>query len=287
MHASILSRSVMAVASLAIGSVALAAVPADAATKTGITRAQVLTAAAGARTAPDTSRTFIGNYDPATNRALRAMVNRTCAVDPDGPEVYNGVIVTATAPGASADGVVVSALLYDTDTLSQQAVPTGRLCSFGALTTTKPRSVLRGAARLGEAPSVRLSGDVFVTRPVSSPLDESTQSLPFPAFSATGTSVQSTKVKVSDKKTTKEKKAARTAYDKRLKAVKKSYAKALDKAGSSKSKRAAAKKAWGAKKKSAKAKYRYAIAGFKIVTRKTATPFTVSAQSVLPPPNQP
>jgi hypothetical protein len=278
MRTSLISRSVIAVASVAIGSFALSAVPANAAAPNGITQEQILTAAAGVRANPAASPGNIFSpgpgYGPAANRALRAMANRVCITDPDGPEVNVQSVAAAPATAQSADGVVVSAFILSSEGTSGSM--TGRLCTFGALAPVAARSVLTGTATVAGGPTVSLSGDAFLTPPVNTPFTSSTTQLP--SFSASGAAVQSNAVKVTDKKTKKEKKVAKAKYDKRLKAAKKSYKKALDKAGSSKSKKAAAKKAWSAKKKSAKAKYKYAIAGYKLVTRKTATPFSVSAQ---------
>jgi hypothetical protein len=287
MRSTILSRSAVVVASLVVTAAALAATPAQAATASGITRDMVLQASGGIRIAPATSSTIFGGgiYDPATNRALRAMVNRTCAIDPDGPEIGIGSIAASTVAGASAEGVVVTAVIYNMDTVtSGSGTPEGRVCTFGALAPVALRSVLTGIATLTGAPTAPLSGDVFVTSPAMTSLEDYMSGPEtFPTFAASGATVQSDQVKVADKKTSKQKKAAKATYTKRLKAAKKAYTKALKKAGNSKSKKSAAKKAYSAKKSSAKAAYRAAIAEQKIVTRNTSTPFTVSAQYAYPP----
>jgi hypothetical protein len=289
MKKSVLSRSMTAVATLAVGSVALAAVPASAATSSGVTREQVLAAAAGVRSGPVASGNPITtNYGPAANRALKAMANRACGIDPDGNDVAVTSIAAATASGGSAEGVVVSAVVFSLDPANPDAGNAQRLCTFGALAATAERSVLSGTATVAGSSPVALSGDAFITPAVFGPASSSGTVAARTSFTASGNATQSNVVKVKDKKTKKEKKAAKAKYDKRLKAAKKAYKKALDKAGSSKSKKAAAKKAWSAKKKAAKAKYKYAVAGYKLVTRKTATPFNVSAQAVPPAaPNQP
>lgn len=277
MRTSLITRSVVAVASLAIGSAALAAVPATAATPSGITRDMVLTAAASVRAAPPGS---FNEYGAAGNRALKAMANRACSIDPDGPESYFGAIAGATAPGGAADGVVVTAVLGDS-LLSGPESPT-RICTFGAVATTAAGSVLSGTATINGAPSA-LPGDVFATPATRSELTGSPgMSTVFPAFAASGNAVQSITVKIKDKKTAKQKKAAKKTYAKRLASVKKVYKKALAKAGSSRSKKAAATKTYKAKVKSAKATYRYRIANYKLRTVKVATPFNVSAQATPP-----
>jgi hypothetical protein len=298
MRMPILTRSVVAVATLAIGSVALAAVPANAKpsaadTPNGVTRAQVLTAAAGVRAVPlpASSGPFTSGYDPATNRALRAMVNRVCAVDPDGPELSTGSIAAATASGGSAEGVVVSAFLFNTDTVvTGSSTPQGRVCSFGALAATDSRGVLSGTASLSGLPPAALSGDVFTTGPLNSSLGvilEGGGSYDFlPTFSASGTSTVTVDTKVATKKTTKQKKAAKVKYNKQLKSAKKAYKKALDKAGKSKSKKKAAKSAYSKKRSAAKAAYKLAVANFKIVKTSTSAPFNVSAKAAAPTPPQ-
>ena len=289
MRPSVLTRSAIAVATLSLGSLALAAVPAQADTPSGITRDMVLTAAAGVRAAPPGSTTLIfGNakgFGPAANRALRAMVNRVCVADPDGPELSAGFIAGAAAAGGSTDGVVVSAYFIDVEASSSSGSTVGRICSFGALAPVGLRSVLTGTAALTGTPAVTVSGDVFATPASNAPLPSSSlgPNTVTPTFTATGSAIQSNVVKVKDKKTKSQKKAAKLKYDKRLKAAKKAYKKALDQAGSSKSKKKAAKAAWTARKKAAKAAYRYAIAGYKLVTQKISSPFSISAQSTPPP----
>jgi hypothetical protein len=289
MKKSVLSRSMTAVAAIAVGSVALAAVPASAATPSGITREQVLTAAAGVRSGPlPSGNPVTTNYGPAANRALKAMANRACGIDPDGNSFAVTSIAAATASGGSAEGVVVTAMVFSLDPTDPGAGGPQRLCTFAALAATAERSVLSGTATVAGGSPVALSGDAFVTPAVFSAPSGNTPVTAQTSFTASGNATQSNVVKVKDKKSKKEKRAAKAKYDKRLKAAKKSYKKALDKAGSSKSKKAVAKKAWSAKKKAAKAKYKYAVAGYKLVTRKTATPFNVSAQAVPPAsPNQP
>ncbi|KAA1380438.1 hypothetical protein [Aeromicrobium fastidiosum] len=287
MRPSALTRSAIAVATLSLGSLALAAVPAQADTPSGISRDMVLTAAAGVRaTPPGTGTVLFGDakgYGSAANRALKAMVNRVCVTDPDGPELSLGFIAGAAAPGGSTDGVVVSAYILNIEASSSSGSEAGRVCSFGVLAPVGLRSVLTGTAALTGAPAVAVSGDVFATPASNIAFGPSSPepSTGTPTFTASGNAIQSNVVKVKDKKTTSQKKAAKVKYDKRLKAAKKAYKKALDKAGSSKSK--AAKAAWTAKKKAAKAAYRYAIAGYKLVTQKVNSPFSISAKSTPPP----
>ena len=147
MRSSILSRSVIGVAALGIGSVALAAAPATAATPSGITRDQVLTAAAGVRSGPVGTGSFIGNnYGPTANRALKAMANRACGIDPDGNDVAVAAVAAATAAGGSADGVVVTAIVFSLDPANTSSGSPQSLCTFAALATTAERSVLSGTA---------------------------------------------------------------------------------------------------------------------------------------------
>jgi hypothetical protein len=270
MRTSILSRSVIAVASLAIGSVALAATPATAATPSGVTRDMVLTAANGVRTAEANG----ANPSVATTRALRAVVTRGCDFSAaDGESLDGESDVDVTTAGDDADGLLVS-------TYISSDFGSGRYCTIAAFAAADASFQLSGTATLtgveytlendNWTPSdvktlqtSALSGDVFVTAPLDS------RNVEVRSASASGNATKTTTVKTSrkvlDKKTRSEKKAANAKYDQRVKAAKKSYAKALDKAGNSKTKKAAAKKAYSAKKKSYKAKLKYATAKYKIV----------------------
>jgi hypothetical protein len=279
MRLSILSRSAIAAATLAVGSAALVAAPAEAASPSGITREQVLAAASAVRSTPMTTP---GSYGSVGNRAIKGIVNRACSVDPEGPESYYGSIVGAAQAGASADGVVITAIFTNPESGSFNP---NSVCTFGVLTTSAPRSVLNGTATIGSSAPAALSGDVFVTPAVRTVVGSGSpdSSVLFPTFTASGAAVQSTDVKVADKKSKKQKKAAKAKYDKKLSSLEKSYDKALKKAGSSKSKKSAAKKTYTAKKKAAKAAYKYAIASYKIVVKKTATPFNVTAKSPVTP----
>lgn len=177
----------------------------------------------------------LGTYGSAANRALKGIVNRACAIDPDGPESLFGIIADATDPGSSAEGLAVTAVLYNTDSSSGSFSP-DRVCTFGVLTTTAGRSVLTGTATINGSASAALSRDVYVTRATRTGLGSGSPdfSVIFPEFAATGNAVQSNQVKIADKNTSK-------------------------------------------------AKYRYAIASYKLVARSTRTPFTVSAQATPAP----
>lgn len=303
MRTSRLTRSLIATASLAVASATLAAAPANAGpsiadTSNGVTRAQVLTAAAGVRANPNPTTSggpFFSGYDAGTNRALRAMVNRVCVVDPDGPELNYGTLAAATVGGGSADGVVVSAILINIDSVSTGggSIVNGRICSFGALAATDARGVLGGTATLTGLPPAALSGDAFVTSPINASLAALSGSggsdlySVLPTFSATGASTVTVDTKVVAKKSSKQKKAAKAKYSKQLKSAKKAYTKALDKAGSNKSKKSKAKKAYSAAKSSAKTTYKNAIANYKIVKTSTSAPFSVLAKVTAPAPPAP
>jgi hypothetical protein len=271
MSTSILVRSAVAVAALAVGSAALVAAPANAA-PSDITRAQVLDAVARVRAEPEAAP---GAYSDGTARALRVLANRACLVDPDGTDVVMGVLASPTEVGRSADGLVALALVNSLETIDD--ITQARGCAFGAVAATAGSATLSGTATLGGSAPVTLAGDVTVT-----PATVVENGSPFPAFTASGASTITTTTTVTVKvaKTTKQKRAAKKAYDKALTTAKKSYSKALKKAGSSKSKKAAAKKTYAAKKSKAKAAYRSAIAaGHKVVEtpNSVATPFTLSA----------
>lgn len=273
MRTSILSRAVVAVAALGIGSAALAAVPATAATPSGITRDEVLTAANGLRIADPTDE-----QQSITSAAVRDIFKKGCGIPADSND-FTMYFSEPTEAGDDADGVLLSGYVY---------VDPMRACSIGVVATTDPAFQLSGVVTLSTQPSgedapattVRseaLTGDVFATTPVEDLFGLS--------MTATGSSTKTTSApgtkKIADKKSKAEKKAAKSKYEKRLKAAKKKYVKALDKAGNSKSKKSAAKKAYSKSRASAKAKYQYAIAGYKIVKTTVSTtenrPFSITA----------
>ncbi len=282
MRKSVLSRSLIAIASLAVASATLAAVPATAATASGITRDQVLAATAAARV--DNPAIDPGEFAPIGSRAIRVLANRACAVDPDSELVYFGSTMPTQA-GDDADGLLVSAVIMDLSDLmgGGPSGPEGRLCTFGALATADPSFSLSGTATLNyqTTSTHSLSGDAYVTPARSfkiadlEGIEEGTLGLP--SFSASGNATKTTPVKVSTPKTTKQRQAAKKAYSKALKLAKKSYIKANKKAEDSKKKKAAAKKAYSKKKATAKAKYKKATATFKIVNSIDSRPFAISA----------
>lgn len=268
MRTSILSRSVIAVATLGIGSVALAATPATAATSSGVTRDMVLTAANGLRIAEPTEE-----QATSTSAAVREIFRKGCGV-PAGTEEFIVGQAEPTQAGDDADGVLLSGFIYATPM---------RPCAIAVVATTDPAFQLSGTVNLStQMPSASvltepLSGDVYATTPTTTAFGLTLTA----SGNATKTVTVSGTKKVADKKSKAQKKAAKSKYDKRIKAAKKKYAKALDKAGRSKSKKVAAKKAYSAAHASAKAKYRSAIAGYRIVkttvSKTENRPFSISA----------
>ena len=282
MRHTILSRSAIAVASIAVGSAAFAAVPANAASSSDVTRAQVLTAANATRTDPNSYEEYL-----AAQRAVRPLATRACNVDTDGGEFLSYSNGRSVQPSAGVDGIVISAYITNND------ADTSRYCNVAALATPSESTKLAGTATLtGTDPyssgadatkvygSSTLSGDVFVTPIVDVPdygrvqLDAS--------GTANTTTITSTTTKVKDVKTKAEKKKAKKTYANRLKAAKKAYTKALRKADR-KSEKAAAKRAYSVKRSSAKAKYKVAVANYKLVTRikpvVSVAVFTVTAST--------
>jgi hypothetical protein len=300
MRHTILSRSAIAVASLAVGSAAFAAVPASAASALGVTQDQVLTAVNGVRTANATN----ANLSKSTQRALFAITSRACDVDGElGEYLYVRNAVPTTA-GDDADGLLITAELYGSTTGDND-----QACTFAAFASAAGGFQLSGTATITAETTVfdealdqyvtspykqvsSLSGDAFTTPAIVTPENTSngqpTSVVASAAGNATKTTTTSTNVKVKDKKSTKEKKAAKQKYSKRLAQAKKNYAKALDKAGSSKSKKAAAKRVYAKARALAKAKYKYATAGYKIVKKKStisdARPFSITTQTPAVPP---
>jgi hypothetical protein len=298
MRHSLLSRSAIAVASLAVGSAALAAVPAaaaPAASSLGITQAQVLTAV-------DSARAYTPNGTQLTKSAERAiftMISKVCDVDGAQGEYANLQDFAVTNAGDDATGLWITAQVYGSGFAPSTA------CTFAAFTSTAPGYQLSGSASVTAKSTIgstttpikqdtALSGDVFTTPAIVTPYysgggqPNNGQAYDIVA-SASGNATKTTKVttssKVKDKKTTSEKKAAKKKYSKRLAQAKKNYAKALDKAGSSKSKKAAAKRVYAKARALAKAKYKYATAGYKIV-KKSSNVSDVRAFSITTPPVQ-
>lgn len=282
MRSSLLTRSVVAVASLAIGSVALAAIPATAATPAGTTRDEVLSLATAAR----------ANGSEISNPmqiAAAAILNRECGYAAG--RVVNPGNVNAVTPltgDAAVDGVYVIGTVRDDNGAGTQVGD----CALALVAPRATGTTLSGQGTLTvtelvtstKTASSALSGDAGLTA-----LPSATNGFPATGFtySATGTatttSTATTVTKVATPKSKAQKKAAKKKYEKRLSSAKKSYKKALAKAKSSKTKKAAAKKAYRAKRASAKAAYKKAIASFKLVTRTTTTttnsPFTISGSS--------
>ena len=269
MHTSILTRSVISLASLAIASVALAATPATAA-PVGVTRDLVLSAAEQAR------------YSSISDEA-RTLVNVVCGVtENDGLDYYVDPLNERNA----ADGLLIHAIVN------------GKTCTFAAFAATEGFTTLSGTATLTGYPessidtraaavdtttiqTSTLSGDVFVTTPVDdSDYYDVNVAATGNAITTTSTTTESDRIVTP--KTSQQKAAARKAYDRRIAAAKKAYTKAVVKAGSSSSKKAAAKKTYRAKKDAALAAYRASKAGTLtiVVTSKpttVATPFTLTS----------
>jgi hypothetical protein len=281
MRPTLLTRSVISVASLAIGSVALAATPATAVpAAAGTTRDQIVSAAAVLRLDAPTPEQY-----SAAAKALRIVAARSCNVDFESGESVSVYQASAFAAGDDADGVLVSADVYvpDGDSFSR------RDCTISALVTTDASFSLSGSVSI----SASKSGPVADTTILTAPLSGSTYVSPIADVnnfdpnsisstavgSATKTTKTTTSTKVKDKKSAKEKKAAKKKFSKRLAQAKKNYAKALDKAGSSTSKKAAAKRVYAKARALAKAKYAYDTAGFKNVKKTRTTvenrPFSI------------
>ena len=285
MRTSLLPRTVIAVATLVIGSVALAAVPATAATSSGVTREQVLTAVSQARSV-NSFEDYLTSQDH-----LRAIVRSTCDLKEADNTYFD---VQPVEAGRSADGMLIKAYVEIDGVRTDR-----RQCLVAALAPTDASQTflgtltINGTIRVGFEPGDRgkpfapatstLSGDVFLSPPVTVSGDPYINEA---AFTASGDASQAVragliKKKVADTKTKADRSAAKKKYAKRLAAAKKAYVKALKKAGSNASKTAAAKKAYSARKAVARSKYAYAIADYKLanvrLTQVVKDPFAVSA----------
>jgi hypothetical protein len=298
MRTSILSRSVIAVATLAVGSAVFAAVPATAATQNGVTRQEVLTAAAALRADGATQ------IDPSasTETALLALARKVC-----GPTAQNPYASPVETPG-SVDGLTVTSMV-DLGTEDEGGFTPFDTCSFTAVATVGAGTTFSGESRvytnsfngiIGGGPIItaqagpsysdtiyQLSDDVFV-----SPPQTISNGLTFAGFDANGL-VKSptskrvlTSVKIADKKSKAEKRAAKKAYVKRIKVIKKSYAKAKRKAGKSAEKKAIARMKYVTRRATTKSAYAYAVADYKLVNRRTNVAderrFSVTADNFFP-----
>ena len=292
MRLSPLSRPLVAAAGLAVAAAGFVVAPADAAAPAGITRTDVLAAAAKARTIDVTDINEL-----TSPKEARRLANRACSVDPDS-EILSMALPLPVTAGQHADGLFVEAIIYDAEAMSHVSETSSpyefaRFCAFGALAATDPGFSLQGTATFGfvTAKAYQLSGDVFVTPAVSMkaadlfPGPDAEAPKVDPVFSATGksakTTVTTTITKTATPKTAKQKKAAKKAYTKALAAASHAYDKAKAKATTSKAK-AAAKRKYTARKAAAKSAYQAAIAPFRITkTKKSNTvsyPFSVAME---------
>lgn len=271
MRTSILSRSVIAIASLAITSAALAATPATAATAPSVTRDLVLTAANGLRLTDPTEAQV-----EATFRAMQRIAVRSCALDTELGEFFildEFVPVTASN---NADGLLIRGQV------GSFGLGLSRDCTIAAFTATDPAFRLSGSVNISgvkvgedEPVTVRLhsgvlAANVYVTKPIDArEYDNLTASA---SGSATKTTTTTTSTKVSTPKSAAQKKAAKKKYNAKVKAAKKKYAKA---GKTKKAKQVMTKSISRAKKV-----YKSAIASFKIVKKTTSKtdkrPFSIT-----------
>ncbi|KQX74239.1 MULTISPECIES: hypothetical protein [Aeromicrobium] len=273
MRSSLLTRSAVAVASLAIGSVALAAAPASADTTTGTSREAVLTVADQIR---NDNRFADGNL---------ALVEKICGI---GVDDGRDIELRTTNQPEGVDGFIAEAFVDPADGPS-------RTCTFAGFATEKSSSTMSGTATLAEqqfsssaaAPTSHdytLSGDVYVTAPVTD------LSYGYGIATASGnvTVTQArttTSSRVVTPKSTERKRAAYKAYNRTIDTAQAKLSKALKKADGSSSKKAAARKAYAARKKAAKATLHRALAGtLTIVVTENAntstTAFTFTTQDL-------
>lgn len=269
MRTSLLTRSVISIASLAIGSVALATAPAGAATPSGATRDLVLAAANAERES--------GNTNPAAEALARAV----CA--PQSGETMYGSDVRTVYGSDDVDGVLVEA--YYTD----EADRGYRTCIFAAFAPLSPKATLTGTATVTGMPSdtilqraadpaitsTPLSGDVTTTEPVDgSDYYGLVATAKGDVISTTSTTTSTSRTITP--KTTQQRYAAKKTRNSTVSSARRAYVKASRKAGSSKSKKAAAKRTYLAKKKAANATYWTALEGT-LTIKTTASSTTASS----------
>jgi hypothetical protein len=299
MRTSILSRSAIAVATLAIGSAALVAAPATAATSNGVTREEVLAAAAAVRADAASEAT-----SDSTQAKLAALAAKVCGPTVDDrfnvfgqpvstPDSVDGLTITVIQPtGMPEETPPFPSPFLGIDSCTFVAVaPIGGATTFAGDLSVSTATLDPFAGPFGPGQSTSdnvyaLSGDVF-----SSPPMKVTHSVNFSAMAAEGlvTSENGQRVltvsKIADKKSKAAKKAAKARYVKRTKAAKKTYARALKRAGSNRAAKDAARMTYLSRRASLKSAYAYAIADYKLVKTRSrqadARRFSVSTGSPL------
>lgn len=298
MRTSILSRSTVAAAALAIGSITLAAAPATADTPSGIDRASIVSVLDAAR-----DNQSNGNYTEADQAALDKLTEKACGYTTTDALYPHGAYFNFFKRNSGADGAIVSVELHEN---VEGGGYTHRWCTFGVVVTVDKDAKLSGQATLTLTPrpadtegpvfeaaaaddstTGQLTGNAFVSADITrsdSDYYNNYSAIDFTAAGAATTSKSATdQRKIWDHKSKVEKKAAKVKYDKRIAKAKKAYAKALDQAGSNSAKKAAAKKAYLAKRAETKTKYDYAVWNYRYVTNtKTvtqSTPFNLTASA--------
>lgn len=271
MRRSVLSRSALSLAALGLTTAALAA-PTTAAGSTGVTRDMVITAAQGLRTTEPTQ---------AQQDALSAIIRLHCGFEPAPDDT---TWPSAAYVSGGVDGLLVSTQSHGT---------TYRHCIFAALTTVDPAAQLDGTVTITHQPITTkpdpevttlvtepLSGGVVLATPVSGYYGD----IRMQASGGTTTTVTDrTTTEVREPKTRAQKRAAKKTYVKRLKAARKTYANAVDRAGRSSTRKAAARTTYVRSRAAARARYTRAISEQRLVvrtsTRPETRPFSAIAQA--------
>jgi hypothetical protein len=274
MRTSLMTRSVISIASLAIGSVTLGAAPASADTSSGISRETVLTVASNVKFGVD-------QYGPAT----QALVEKVCGFDSN---TGRDIQITASYDDEGVNGFLVQAYVDGRGETSSSN------CTFAAFAASEPFSTMSGTATIEtQAPPVTeqraavpathdysLSGDVYVSTPVTD-IGYGDFAIAKASGNVTRTeAARTTTSRVVTPKTTAVKVAARKAYQRTIDTAQVKLVKALKKAGKSSSKKAAARATYAARKKAAKAKLHIAWLGDKktvvttVPTGSSVKPFT-------------
>jgi len=319
MRTSLLSRSVVAVATLGISSVALAAVPASAASPSGVTRQQVLSVLDMFRAGT------AGDFDDLEDLeniqdSVAGIVSAACGVQID-PESNDSFLRDARPIlGKRVEGLLITAFVdHDPDDETNAEEP----CTFGVLATSDDNATLVGEATIGYTPdppedddqsdraapaeipaplTSTLSGDVFTSPVLNHTADGQSiyRSVTFTANGTTTTTTSETTTttttvakKVWDKKSTSEKRSAKKKYVKRLKAAKATYQRALGRANGDATKKAAARQAYRTQRAAFATSYKYATWNYRYVKRPATTsatrtgtdsrPFSVKSRTIPSP----
>lgn len=226
---------------------------------TAVTRETVLSAATGLRASDPATAD-----EAATDRAVRAIIAGSVPVGTD----LVDYTAYPTSDDADVAGVLIDVTLTRTDSIQSRSLATVALAPLGDEAELTGSVVVKGLPLDADEGGTTLhtstlSGDVHVTSPVDVSATGVLQvalAAGSAAEPAAPTPAPASPPPTARPRTAAELKAARAAYDAAVKRARTKYAKARKKAGKSKRRRIAAKKAYDKRRARAKTAYRSAIA---------------------------